>query len=187
MTRECNIFWCYQKKIPGRQAYYYCYMLCLFESLIRCQKDHFFLFKYHNLKPKSLKLNMSHIKCGGRVRKVPIKCHILFEWPLKQNMLWWRHDDVFVVQAPASGWGLPTDDATSISPVLREVVTETITNLVCRFELITISANNICISGKGGKSTCNVSSLNLRNKSCRMCQIFKESKRSEFLLILNRN
>ena len=61
-------------------------------------------------------------------------------------------------QAPASGWGKPTDDATSISPVLREVVAETITNLVCKFELITISATNICISGKGGKSTCNVRS-----------------------------
>lgn len=67
-----------------------------------------------------------------------------------------EEDEKFAgLDAPASGWGKPTDDATSISPVLREVVTETITNLVCRFELITISANNICISGKGGKSTCN--------------------------------
>jgi len=59
------------------------------------------------------------------------------------------------LDAPASGWGKPTDDATSISPVLREVVAETITNLVCRLELFTITASNICISGKGGKSTCN--------------------------------
>lgn len=39
---------------------------------------------------------------------------------------------------------------------MREVVTETITNLACVFELFQISKNNICISGKGGKSTCNV-------------------------------
>jgi hypothetical protein len=43
------------------------------------------------------------------------------------------------VQAPASGWGKPSDDATSISPVLREVVAETITNLLCKFELVEIS------------------------------------------------
>lgn len=67
-----------------------------------------------------------------------------------------EEDEKFAgLDAPASGWGKPTDDATSISPVLREVVTETITNLACKFELITISATNICISGKGGKSTCN--------------------------------
>jgi hypothetical protein len=42
------------------------------------------------------------------------------------------------VQAPASGWGKPSDDATSISPVLREVVAETITNLLCKFELVEI-------------------------------------------------
>ena len=63
---------------------------------------------------------------------------------------------LFSFQAPASGWGKPTDSADSISPVLREVVTETITNLVCIFELFTVTGKNICISGKGGKSTCNV-------------------------------
>lgn len=67
-----------------------------------------------------------------------------------------EEDEKFAnLDAPASGWGKPTDDATAISPVLREVVTQTITNLLCRFELFTITANNICISGKGGKSTCN--------------------------------
>ena len=61
-----------------------------------------------------------------------------------------------IFQAPASGWGKPTDSADSISPVLREVTTKTITNLVCVFELFQITKNNICISGAGGKSTCNV-------------------------------
>jgi len=65
-------------------------------------------------------------------------------------------DDRFAgLDAPASGWGKPTDSADSISPVLREVTTKTITNLVCVFELFQITANNICISGAGGKSTCN--------------------------------
>jgi len=65
-------------------------------------------------------------------------------------------DDKFAgLDAPASGWGKPTDSATSISPVLREVITETITNLACVFELFQISSKNICISGRGGKSTCN--------------------------------
>jgi len=65
-------------------------------------------------------------------------------------------DDNFAgLDAPASGWGKPTDSADSISPVLREVTTKTITNLACVFELFQISKNNICISGAGGKSTCN--------------------------------
>merc|ERR1712223_1040333 len=59
------------------------------------------------------------------------------------------------LDAPASGWGKPTDSADSISPVLREVTTKTITNLACVFELFQITKNNICISGAGGKSTCN--------------------------------
>merc|ERR1719175_23197 len=65
-------------------------------------------------------------------------------------------DDNFAgLDAPASGWGKPTDSADSISPVLREVTTKTITNLACVFELFQITKNNICISGAGGKSTCN--------------------------------
>merc|ERR1711862_606456 len=65
------------------------------------------------------------------------------------------NDNFAGLDAPASGWGKPTDSATSISPVLREVTTKTITNLACVFELFQISKNNICISGAGGKSTCN--------------------------------
>ena len=44
-------------------------------------------------------------------------------------------DNFAGLDAPASGWGKPTDSADSISPVLREVTTETITNLACIFEL----------------------------------------------------
>jgi len=59
-------------------------------------------------------------------------------------------------QAVASGWGKPTDSATSISPVLRHVDVETITNLWCALEFPTIiNKNIICISGANGKSTCN--------------------------------
>jgi len=58
--------------------------------------------------------------------------------------------------AVASGWGKPSDGASSISPVLREVDTETITNLACALEFPTnVNKNVICISGKNGKSTCN--------------------------------
>merc|ERR1711892_814157 len=63
----------------------------------------------------------------------------------------WAHED-----AKASGWGKPTDSATSISPELREVTVDTITNLICALEFPTIiNKNIICISGKDGKSTCN--------------------------------
>jgi len=63
----------------------------------------------------------------------------------------WAHED-----CEASGWGKPTDSATSISPVLRHVTVDTITNLVCALEYPTvINKNIICISGKNGKSTCN--------------------------------
>lgn len=72
-------------------------------------------------------------------------------------------DNFAGLDAPASGWGKPTDSADSISPVLREVTTETITNLACIFELFQITKNNICISGKGGKSTCNVSTVYFEN------------------------
>jgi len=60
------------------------------------------------------------------------------------------------LEAWASGWGKPTDSADSISPVLREVETETITNLICALEFpFQITKNVICISGAEGKSTCN--------------------------------
>jgi len=63
----------------------------------------------------------------------------------------WAHED-----CQASGWGKPTDSATSISPELREVTVDTITNIACALEYPTVvNKNIICISGKNGKSTCN--------------------------------
>merc|ERR1719348_333261 len=60
------------------------------------------------------------------------------------------------LQAVASGWGKPSDDATTISPVLRAVDVETITNLMCALEFpLQVNKNVICISGANGKSTCN--------------------------------
>jgi len=65
-------------------------------------------------------------------------------------------DPLAHVDCQASGWGKPDDSATSISPVLREVTVDTITNLMCALEYPTvINKNIICISGKNGKSTCN--------------------------------
>ena len=53
--------------------------------------------------------------------------------------------------------GKPTDQADSISPVLRDATVDTITNLACAIEFpFNINKNNICISGKHGVSTCNV-------------------------------
>jgi len=63
----------------------------------------------------------------------------------------WAHED-----CQASGWGKPSDAASSISPVLREVTVDTITNLICALQFPTIINHNIiCISGHDGKSTCN--------------------------------
>jgi len=63
----------------------------------------------------------------------------------------WAHED-----CQASGWGKPADSSDSISPVLRHVTVDTITNLMCALEFPTvINKNIICISGKHGKSTCN--------------------------------
>jgi len=63
----------------------------------------------------------------------------------------WAHED-----CQASGWGKPSDSATGISPELREVTVDTITNLICALEFPTVINKNIlCISGKDGKSTCN--------------------------------
>jgi len=58
--------------------------------------------------------------------------------------------------AVASGWGKPTDSASSISPELRWVDTDTITNIICALEFpANVNKNIICISGRNGKSTCN--------------------------------
>ena len=58
-------------------------------------------------------------------------------------------------QVLATGWGRPSDSAKGISPVLREVSLQTITNIECMKQYPTVvNPNIICISGKGGKSTC---------------------------------
>lgn len=56
-----------------------------------------------------------------------------------------------------SGWGKPSDAATSISPVLREVDVVGITNQECvqSYSILTVTASNICISTAGGKGSCN--------------------------------
>merc|ERR1739842_205938 len=60
------------------------------------------------------------------------------------------------LQAVASGWGKPTDSSDSISPTLRWVETDTISNTACWIEFPSaVNKNVICISGAHGKSTCN--------------------------------
>ncbi|KAI9558950.1 chymotrypsin-like protein [Daphnia sinensis] len=56
-----------------------------------------------------------------------------------------------------SGWGKPSDAATGISPVLREVDVVGITNQECvaAYSILTIRDSNICVSTLGGKSSCN--------------------------------
>ncbi|XP_066246657.1 brachyurin-like [Euwallacea similis] len=53
------------------------------------------------------------------------------------------------------GWGLPGDDHTSASPVLRETTNRIISNLACRLAYMGhVVATNICMSGEKKKSTC---------------------------------
>jgi len=66
-------------------------------------------------------------------------------------------DNTFVQEAcVTSGWGKDKDSAPGISPVLRFVETEIITNSGCgNYFPGVIQSSNICASGKGGKSSCN--------------------------------
>ncbi|KAG8235701.1 hypothetical protein J437_LFUL014045 [Ladona fulva] len=58
--------------------------------------------------------------------------------------------------ATVSGWGKPSDDATSISPVLRFESDKVIGNLICRLQyLINLRDSNVCLDGSDGRSTCN--------------------------------
>ncbi|KAK9685223.1 Trypsin [Popillia japonica] len=60
------------------------------------------------------------------------------------------------VSSRISGWGLDSDSATAISPVLREVIVNIITNLQCNIQFLgLIQASNICTSGAGGRGACN--------------------------------
>ena len=63
----------------------------------------------------------------------------------------------FNLDMQISGWGKPTDSSDSISPILRDATVDTITNTACALQFpINIDHRNICISGRDGKSTCNV-------------------------------
>ncbi|XP_050306278.1 transmembrane protease serine 9-like [Anthonomus grandis grandis] len=54
-----------------------------------------------------------------------------------------------------SGWGRPSDDVWTISPVLREVTSTVISNYACRLAYTgTVEECHICISGALGRSTC---------------------------------
>ncbi|XP_066996392.2 brachyurin [Anabrus simplex] len=65
-------------------------------------------------------------------------------------------DETFVnSEVLASGWGKPSDSATSISPVLRYVYSTVISKLSCNIRYLgVIQDSHICSSGSGGKSTC---------------------------------
>ncbi|XP_030764109.1 brachyurin-like [Sitophilus oryzae] len=55
-----------------------------------------------------------------------------------------------------SGWGRPSDSSNSISPILREVTNEIISNYPCRLAYFGIvSPTHICLSGLNGRGTCN--------------------------------
>lgn len=57
--------------------------------------------------------------------------------------------------ATISGWGLDSDSATAISPVLRNVQANVIANLLCNIQFLgMIQASNICTSGAGGVGAC---------------------------------
>ncbi|GJQ66612.1 hypothetical protein Trydic_g4584 [Trypoxylus dichotomus] len=54
-----------------------------------------------------------------------------------------------------SGWGLDSDSATAISPILRQVTTNVIANLLCNIQFLgMIQPSNICTSGAGGVGAC---------------------------------
>merc|ERR1719295_151620 len=64
-------------------------------------------------------------------------------------------DSLAGLEVLASGWGRPKDNATGISPVLREVSVTTIDNLTCASQYPTVVTKKIlCISGLNGRSTC---------------------------------
>ncbi|KAJ8889048.1 hypothetical protein PR048_008542 [Dryococelus australis] len=59
------------------------------------------------------------------------------------------------VPATVSGWGLDSDSATAISPVLRYISQPVLSNAVCTLRYFgVITDSHICTSGQDGKSTC---------------------------------
>ncbi|KAI4469002.1 chymotrypsin-related [Holotrichia oblita] len=70
-----------------------------------------------------------------------------------------RHQDVTNsfngASARLSGWGMDSDAATSISPVLRQVFTNVMSNLLCNVQFLgQIQGTHICTSGSGGVGAC---------------------------------
>ncbi|XP_044735540.1 brachyurin-like [Chrysoperla carnea] len=66
--------------------------------------------------------------------------------------------DVPLVSYPAtvSGWGKDSDKTNEVSPVLRFVNSKIMSNTKCAIFLLgAIKDSHICISGKGGKGSCN--------------------------------
>ncbi|GJQ66610.1 hypothetical protein Trydic_g4582 [Trypoxylus dichotomus] len=58
-------------------------------------------------------------------------------------------------QGRVSGWGMDSDFAESISPVLRQVVVGIIGNFICNIQYLgSIRRTNICTSGLGGRGSC---------------------------------
>ncbi|KRT82698.1 Trypsin [Oryctes borbonicus] len=58
--------------------------------------------------------------------------------------------------ARLSGWGLDSDSATAISPVLREVFVDVMSNWLCSIQFLGLVQNtHICTSGSGGRGPCN--------------------------------
>ncbi|XP_063229583.1 brachyurin-like [Bacillus rossius redtenbacheri] len=59
------------------------------------------------------------------------------------------------VPATVSGWGLDSDTATAVSPVLRYISQPVLSNGVCTLSYFgVITESHICTSGQDGKSTC---------------------------------
>nr|ABZ04021.1 serine protease 13 [Costelytra zealandica] len=57
--------------------------------------------------------------------------------------------------ARISGWGLDSDSSTAISPVLRQVFADVISNFLCNIQFLGIIQNtHICTSGTGGRGAC---------------------------------
>ncbi|XP_046411533.1 brachyurin [Neodiprion virginianus] len=55
-----------------------------------------------------------------------------------------------------SGWGRDSDSSSSISPVLRWTQNPILTNFVCtRYYFFSVTSAQICLSGRGGRSSCN--------------------------------
>lgn len=57
--------------------------------------------------------------------------------------------------ARISGWGRDSNSATAISPVLKQVIVEVQTNIICNLQYLgLIQTTHICTSGTGGVGAC---------------------------------